>query len=112
MHLIFTNKPLPRTTKNSSITNLTSTPYFKYQKKIYHMKVVYLTQIVHQSPPTIKNAVTFGKLVTQQKGSVQMLALTQRVFDQEHRKLDILIRESVLSPNKFAVTDESFGTVE
>ena len=41
-----------------------------------------------------------------------MLALTQRVFDQEHRKLDILIRESVLSPNKFAVTDESFGTVE
>ena len=76
------------------------------------MKVVYLKQIVHQSPPTMKNTITFGRWVTQQEGSVQMLELTQRVFDQEHRKLDILIRDSDLSPNEFAVTDESCGTVK
>ena len=64
------------------------------------MKVVYLTQIVHQSPPTIKNTLTFVRWVTLQEGSVQMLALTQRVFDQEHRKFDILIHDSVLSPNE------------
>ena len=58
-------------------------------------------QIIHMSPQTIKNT----NVLEQQRGNVQMLALTQRVLDLAHSKLDILIIDSSasLSPSEIAV---------
>ena len=64
-------------------------------------------QIIHMSPQTIKNT----NILEQQRGNVQMLALTQRVLDLAHGKLDILIIDSSasLSQSEIAVRDECLG---